>query len=1083
LPEGIESTASLKLMLEGIQEVLSALKELEDQLDRIKQKGGSINLGGGPSNSAISASASGNMGKASTSPSSATSLFNPPSAVGGTAAAPISSDGILTTADMASFLGAPPAIASATIGAPVVADTGSVGHPGTNVYAGKMITIYPGGAQWSGDIVRYGNNDIVRYGGGLSTGNASIPFSNGFTQEFMNNAIVRYGGGAQMYGGAGGGAGVPSMSWNPGPGGGGGSIVPYGMGPNYGNVSSGWEPGEQGIVRAGSGLQGAYSAGRQYRRSDFWDTSIPGVQDADWWDIQKPEKKKPGDGKDAFRSRIGLYMAIRTGVQALEDQAAIESQTIAGGRPWSNESMLPSEIELGAIGIGAIAGAGFGQPEIGAAIGAITGKISSTALHPYIERDIAQKFLQKQYTAMNGGVVPILPNNQIDFAQAMINRGTPIPTEWESNLQSMVIPQTTGQAAIGLGAKFGTAIGGAVIGGTAGAIPGAMVGGTVGAGIGISIGAIGGAIAGWQAADAIWTSNALKNRREGIFREDASKEQIGNFAGMAMSPFVERQIGAYYNNKLSRSYADQVIMTGGADNPQAAISALAGMEQHDFITTALGRWLPQLRHEQDQARYSSDIANSKLPYDIALAKTKSAADVRAAYTGQDALEYYNSQRELASTYMPGSLGRARAEGAMKQFVLQGRMDIFQAESGETSAYMELGQSEYLGAAQFAAASGSVANSGVYGMAQAKAAREKATFARSLADNKRNPLSDEQRMRLRASANDLDAEANVSQYDAIVSNVKGEYAIAMTGVAERSVAPTTALMYGYGGRTAGAAYADIARGGRESVAAAQRMVDAFSNEPNSRASIEARNTLVSARLQSARMEIDRANVPMGGYESAKLYGLRAEESALKSGLIPGAPGMIRNNLQQQMGTIRSHISDIDAEYAELAKEHNGRPLPEQAKRLAAQRASAVEELSGLTREFNFGYMDRLMSIAANVPHANEWIARAAFSNREASQSGILHPSIGGTKAQIHQMQALGYDLRNLANADPQGGSAAGYTRQAQGAAASGSTMPIQIEVTLKDDRGNTLSKNSKTIENFKNAQDVRWRPGLSNRVYS
>ena len=1079
-------------MLEGIQEVLSALKELEDQLDRIKQKGGSINLGGGPNNSAISESASGKRRKASTSPSSATSLFNPPSAAGETAAASISSDGILTTVDMASFLGAPPAVASATIGAPVVADTGSVGYPGTNVYAGKTIT---GGVHPTinpGNTITGGVYPTINPGNTI-TGGVYPTINPGNTITAGVNPTINPGN--TITGGV-----YPTI--NP------GNTITAGVNPTINPVNpitAGVNP----TINPGDPFSGGVfpnqTAGiypnqtaRMYGPPvnggpSGWVQNVSPGGGVYWTPPTPPTDVPPAPnagGASKFRSRIGLYMAIRTGVQALEDQAAIESQTIAGGRPWSNENLLPSEIELGAIGIGAIAGSMVGQPEIGAAVGAITGKIASTALHPYIERDIAQKFLQKQYTAINGGVAPILPNNQIDFAQAMINRGTPIPTTWENNLQSMVIPQTTGQAAWGLAAKFASAIGGAWLGGVKGAAFGGAIGSVepgagnlVGASIGGAIGAIGGAIAGWQIADAVWTSNALKNRREGIFREDASKEQIGNFANMAMSPFVERQIGAYYNNKLSKDYADQVITTGGADNPQAAISALAGMQQHDFITAALGKWLQQLRHEQDQARYSSDIASAKLPYDIALAKTKSAADVRAAYTGQDALEYYNSQQKLANTYMPGSLSRARAEGAMEQFVLQGRMDIFQAESGEASAHMELGQSEYLGAAKFAAASGSVANSGVYGMAQAKAAREKATFARSLADNKSNPLNDEQRMRLRASANDLDAEANVSQYDAIVSNVKGEYAITMTGVAERSVAPTTALMYGYGGRTASAAYADIARGGRESVAAAQRMVDAFSNEPNSRASIEARNNLVSARLQSAQMEIDRANVPMGGYESAKLYGLRAEESALKSGLIPGAPGMIRNNLQQQMGTIRSHISDIDSEYAELAKEHNGRPLPEQAKRLAAQRASAVEELSGLTREFNFGYMDRLMSIAANVPHANEWIARAAFSNREASQAGILHPSIGGTKAQIHQMQALGYDLRNLANADPKGGSAAGYTRQAQGAASSGSTMPIQIEVTLKDDRGNTLSKNSKTIENFKNAQDVRWRPGLSNRVYS
>lgn len=1062
-----QATASLQLMLSGISEVLAGLDKLEAKLLAIKGLSGSVSLGGSGSSGGANGNVSG-IGTSSVAsgggrggalfgdtagPAAQSTQWNPPSA----------------QADM-NVLGLSTAGNSAGMMSAIHAQNSAINYASKPFYAsmeGQM----------------YGTNRLALPGSGDSS------FS------FMNTVGYEYPQISPMFGGSSGfgtRGGMPT----------GGPVAPPTMFNSYMNSygsSLPYEPlalpGMGGSSFAamntimapppmvsqgygspiGPGLSGSPGPTNPLDPLAQWKFGqyMNGGLGSTPFQSQNPNQ----DEGMSMMSLIGLHFALRQFESASAVSGGIWAGTNAGGKPFYSENFLPSNIQMGLTLGGTVAGAlipGVG-PAVGAAAGAYIGQ-GFTQLQPYIDRDIQQQQVSQYYSMGGLGTAPQMPANQLGFMQEQLTRGMPLPASW-TNMQTHITPMPSSVQELILG-------GSTAIGALTGILTGGIVSGiatpAVGLGAGVSAG-FGAAAATTALANAGW---AWSHHEEGLFSDKATDAQKQAFMNLAQNPYIQQKYGYYGKKQLTPNYISDVIEAGAYIDPVAAQNALEGLDPNNMPMS-------------NKLRAAGNIAGSVIRENIDLDARSGVIDPfidiahrKAQLGGFEGLgEYYGGngiagkKRQILLDSMSVNSGNPGAVASLQAQIdtidFSGGQEMEHALFGIMNSSLETRQATALGTAQYSSMVGSAASSGQFDEAKAKALRETVALKeRELEITKyMEPVA---KQNLQTEIEKMTAQARILDYTGKIANAQGVYSIATTGNIETSSAASIALLSGVGGSQAGAALSSIYNARALDVKAAKSLLAAFPDK-NSAEALSARRQLAAAQVEEMQAREAQASVPYNGFVQAERYQLAGSMSAIEAGLTPAGPGDIRRNLSQQMSITRSHIADIDRAAAKLTQAEGGQLDPAQAQEFARQRSQSVSELSGLAKEFNYGYMDRLISAAYNMPQESAWYVRSQASNREASQYGVVHPSIGGTKDQIQQMAALGYDLRSVASA-PGSGSPGGFNQQAIGSATGSVRLPVlQIPIQITDAKsGNVLAHNEVTFENGKSVTDFRSRTPLASR---
>lgn len=1132
-----QATASLQLMLSGINEVLAGLDKLEAKLLSIKGLSGSVTIGGiggsgggngnvsGVGTSSVNTSRGGALFGDTAGPASISTQWNPPSAQADMNVLGLSAAG--NSAGMSSAVGAQNAAISA---APMFANmNGGAPIPGTifNPYQGYSYQPYSA-------------PQLALPGPGQSSFNAmnSVP-SSGPYGPAMYNPYSFTGGptnpGIPM--------GIPNAN---------GYASPIGPLPMYTANGQAWGGASQGYsAPIGPGLGGTPGvAGGPFFSGQWWNKPMWGGS------VNAGPDQDPNQ---SMMSLIALHYTLRQFETAGAESQGLWAQHIAGGKPLYDEQFIPSQGQMGLAMAGMAIGARYGQPIIGAAAGTYIGQ-SLSVIQPYIDRDVMQTQVSQYYGNAGLGDVPNLPENQLKFAMSNMLSGTPISARDLGKFQTHVNPMSSNQA-------LSVELASDVLGGLAGAAVGF---GTKNIAWGITAG-MGAREAARSYMDSSYADN---NIVKGLLIDSATDEQKQQVIRLLTNPYVEQQIGTFGSYTLDKEHLARAIAAGVGVDPTAAMNASSVMDRsYQPETGDGGAGLNGAKAERAlgaRRQINAQFGENEpfLDVDRSIARSTSSRAVSDYYTsGAGGQEIRILERQAQLQLSPAE--RAQNEASQKALMFQGATDLFgmrlneikafgaeniQSASQELQGYLLSGgdptqvstadvqssmmsqanslieqannprnpisdaeraarrveakdvifnsqfnvpraleteqitsmqsglaayQSYGLGRAQYQSIAGAASGQGQYSLAQAQSLREQADLNQKILDTVQyRTMAEKNNLELMVSQET--SQARILQYTGQIANAQGSYNMAITGNLETSTAANIALISGVGGSQAGAALASMYSAKNLDVRAAQTLLNSFPDK-NSGEALSARQALANAQTSAMQAREAQSNVPYNGFVQAERYQLEGSMSAIEAGLTPAGPGMIRQNLSRQMSITRSHIADIDQAASKLSQAEGGQLDPAQAQEFARQRSQAVSELSGLAKEFNYGYMDRLISMAYNMPQESSWYLRSQASNREASQYGVIHPSIGGTKAQLEQMASLGYDLRSIASA-PGAGSPAGFNQATIGGATGGVRLPvITVPIQITDAKsGNVLAQNQVQFENGKQVNAFQNRTPLASR---
>lgn len=276
---------------------------------------------------------------------------------------------------------------------------------------------------------------------------------------------------------------------------------------------------------------------------------------------------------------------------------------------------------------------------------------------------------------------------------------------------------------------------------------------------------------------------------------------------------------------------------------------------------------------------------------------------------------------------------------------------------------------------------------------------------------------------------------------------------------------TSLMRGAGGAQAGAAMSGLYQASLNDISSAEReRSDLLSAgfDPKSPEVRQKDREIMNLKLSSEQSLRSLAVVPESGSDRAARSNLSTYESLYEAGF-GGSPGAVRANLMQQMQLNQKRLNDLSGNRSKLIGEGKWTEAMEGD---YAEAANSVRQSQiGLLSKYDQGWQENLISEAFNMPGQGR-LAMTQFTRREASLRGIALRAFGGTEEQTREMRMFPTRFMQIAGM----GSAQGFNAHALGS--SGSNK-IELEITLKDEKGVTLKKNTSQIDNFKSAMDLNF----------
>lgn len=157
---------------------------------------------------------------------------------------------------------------------------------------------------------------------------------------------------------------------------------------------------------------------------------------------------------------------------------------------------------------------------------------------------------------------------------------------------------------------------------------------------------------------------------------------------------------------------------------------------------------------------------------------------------------------------------------------------------------------------------------------------------------------------------------------------------------------------------------------------------------------ARNQIVSARTNEARMMRNLATPEMAEAQKQRLSNLGTELAIAEAGFAPMAPGKFRENIMQQMGEVNDYGNMLHRNRQNLIEQ--GKWTPGMETDFTKQVNGMRREMAGMATQYSRGFVDRMISEAFNMPTSETGQIFSSMWNplRAAMEGGLGDPAFGG-----------------------------------------------------------------------------------------
>jgi len=155
---------------------------------------------------------------------------------------------------------------------------------------------------------------------------------------------------------------------------------------------------------------------------------------------------------------------------------------------------------------------------------------------------------------------------------------------------------------------------------------------------------------------------------------------------------------------------------------------------------------------------------------------------------------------------------------------------------------------------------------------------------------------------------------------------------------------------------------------------------------------ARNQLVSARTNEARMMRQLATPEMAEAQKQRLSNLSTEIAIAEAGFAPMAPGKFRENIMQQMNEVNDYGNMLQRNRKNLIDQ--GMWTPGMETDFTKQMNGMRREMAGMATQYSRGFVDRMISEAFNMPERGQLFMSMWNPLRAVMEGGMGDPAFGG-----------------------------------------------------------------------------------------
>jgi hypothetical protein len=338
------------------------------------------------------------------------------------------------------------------------------------------------------------------------------------------------------------------------------------------------------------------------------------------------------------------------------------------------------------------------------------------------------------------------------------------------------------------------------------------------------------------------------------------------------------------------------------------------------------------------------------------------------------------------------------------------------------------------------------------------------------------LTNEQKLQYQTQIEQLKVDEDRAKVAGVYARSAAVRSTAETGNIEASVNPSIALIRGAGGAAGSAAQAELLGLTDSNIAANEAELSA--NIAGGMSADSPQNQAIRSRLSSMRMQREGqqrslAVSPMSAGDRASRSNLSTEAAFYGAGY--GSFGDIRGNLAAQIGMSQKRIQELDENRSRIrGGKVKGTSWTDamEADYTEARNSAALEALQ-LSEQYNYGYDQRLISQAYNMP-GNGRLAMSRFTHREAAAAGVYHRAFGGSESQTRQMREM-YPAMSRAMGS---GRASNFGDRAM---AGGAETKASVEVLIKvEDAGGRIRDNAISVTQRKTAEDINLNVQASKR---